>query len=73
MGEVYVPEVQEIVQRLKAEGWQEREAGMRCENGVLETQLLRGGRILRVEQDLVPDVETVQRGWGEAKALEQMG
>ncbi len=56
-------EVEKIVERLKADGWQEQLAGMTYVNGTLGTNLLKNGQVITIQQEFYPDEEFLKQEW----------
>jgi hypothetical protein len=56
-------EVENIVERLKADGWEEQLAGMAYINGTLGTNLLKNGQVITIQQEFYPDEEFLEQEW----------
>ena len=57
--------VEKIIQKLKAEGWEEQRSGTIYINGTLGTNLLRNGEVITVSQDFFADQEFLDQEWGD--------
>lgn len=56
---------EQLIERLKTEGWKEQRSGTCYTNGTVGSNLLKQGEVITIQQELEPDEDFLEQEWPE--------